>query len=192
MTTPTPQTWTLRLKSHRTTILLHIDPLQSFSSIKTTLHTALSETGISASASSPPLRLPASPSAIQLGRPIDPLDATRGFTLGEWETPDSDDEVAIEDEASSKGKGKGKAAKAAGLKGKKEGAADGARDCPKGAGLKDGAVLAFRWDGDGGPLGEGAGEHDEERMWGVTLASFEDAYGVQNEADVGARAEFEG
>jgi hypothetical protein len=29
-------------------------------------------------------------------------------------------------------------------------------------------------------------------MWGVTLASFEDAYGVENETDVGGRPEFEG
>ncbi|KAJ4991172.1 hypothetical protein SVAN01_03300 [Stagonosporopsis vannaccii] len=176
MTTPSPQTWTLRLKSHRTTILLHIDPLQSFASIKSTLLTALTETGISVNEASPPLPLPASASDIQLGRPVDPLDASQGFVLGEWETPVSDEEVAIEEEGS--GKGKGKAA----VKGGKGKDAD-AKDCPKGAGLKDGAVLAFRWEGDGA---------QEEGMWGVQLASFEDAYGVQNEGDVGARGEFEG
>ena len=96
----------------------------------------------------------------------------------------ADDEVAIEGAAEgSKGKGKGKAvASTAAAKGKGR-KSEGAGDCPKGAGLKDGAVLAFRWEGDGAP---------EESSWGVQLAIYEDAYGVQNEGDVGGRAEFEG
>ncbi|KAF2623180.1 hypothetical protein BU25DRAFT_414687 [Macroventuria anomochaeta] len=174
MAQPTPQTWTLRFKSHRTTVLLHIDPLNTFDTVKSALYTALQETGLQATEHGPSISLPASPSDIQLGRPVDPLDPSQGFVLAEWETPASDDEVAIEEE----GKGKGRAA----AKGKKQGAGD-VKDCPKGAGLKDGAVLAFRWEGDG---------TKEEASWGVQLASFEDAYGVQNEMDVGGRAEFEG
>jgi hypothetical protein len=174
MAQPTPQTWTLRLKSHRTTVLLHIDPLQTFSAIKSHLYTALSETGLQATEHGPSIPLPASPEDIQFGRPVDPLDPSSGFVLGEWETPAEDDEVAIEDE----GKGKGKSS----AKGKSKGV-DNVKDCPKGAGLKDGAVLAFRWEGDG---------TEDEASWGVKIASFEDAYGVQNEGDVGARAEFEG
>lgn len=88
--------------------------------------------------------------------------------LGEWEEAAADSDVEVDE-----GKGKGKA------KGVKRGAG---ADCPKGAGLKDGAVLAFRWDGEGMRGSE----------WEVQIASFEDAYGVQNESDVGARAEFEG
>lgn len=172
MAHPTPQTWTLRLKSHRTTILLHIDPLTTFTTIKSTLYTALQETGFRADSHGPEIPLPSSPSAIQLGRPIDPLDVSQGFALGEWETPVEDDEVAVEDEAV-KGKGKGKGKKVQG----------GVEDCPKGAGLKDGAVLAFRWEGDEGTEGDD---------WGVKVASFEDAYGVVNEGDGGARGEFEG
>lgn len=171
MAQPTPQTWTLRLKSHRTTVLLHIDPLHTFPAIKSTLYTALQETGLRASSTGPEIPLPPSPSHIQFGRPVDPLDPSQGFTLGEWETPAVDEEVDIDE-----GKGKGKAAKG----GKKT--AD-ARDCPKGAGLKDGSVLAFRWEGDGG---------GEEAGWGVKIASFEDAYGVLNEGDVGGRGEFDG
>ena len=184
MTTPTPTTWTLRLKSHRTTVFLHIDPLTPFTTIKQHLHTALTETTLSKFDGGPPIPHPASPEENQLGRPIDPLDARQGFVLGEWESAQSDDEVAIEDAAEgSKGKGKGKAAaSAAAAKGKGR-KSEGAGDCPKGAGLKDGAVLAFRWEGDGAP---------EESSWGVQLATYEDAYGVQNEGDIGGRAEYEG
>jgi hypothetical protein len=187
MTTPTPTTWTLRLKSHRTTVLLHIDPLTPFTTIKKTLHTALTETGLSPFEGGPEISLPSSPEEIQLGRPRDPLDASQGFVLGEWESAQSDDEVDIEDvaeESKGKGKGKGKAAaSSAAAKGKGR-KSEGAGDCPKGAGLKDGAVLAFRWEGDG--------TAPEESSWGVQLAIYEDAYGVQNEGDVGGRAEFEG
>ncbi|KAF1364277.1 hypothetical protein EJ07DRAFT_98744 [Lizonia empirigonia] len=169
MTQPTPLTWTLRLKSHRTTFLLHTDPLSPFSALKRALHTALTETGLHASPDGPPIPLPASPSAIQLGRPVDPQDPSQGFMLGEWEEA-ADSDVEVE---GAKGKGKAKG------KGVKRGAGG---DCPKGAGLKDGAILAFRWEGEGMQGGE----------WEVQIASFEDAYGVQNESDVGARAEFEG
>ncbi|KAF3003144.1 hypothetical protein E8E13_008772 [Curvularia kusanoi] len=196
-TTPTPTTWTLRLKSHRTTVLLHISPLSSFTAIKASLLSALSDTGLSKTDTSPPIPLPSSPSEIQLGRPIDPLDPSAGFQLGEWETSalsDGDLDVTIdEDDANAKGKGKGKAtaSSAAGTKAasskarKNNGTDDSGADCPKSAGLKDGAVLAFRW--------EGCGDAEEEaRTWGVQIASFEDAYGVQNTGDVGGRGEFEG
>ncbi|KAF3051282.1 hypothetical protein E8E11_010909 [Didymella keratinophila] len=166
MAQPTPSTWTLRLKSSRTTVLLHIDPLTPFSAIKASLLTALRETGFTTSSAGAATTLPSTPSAIQLGRPQDPLDPKSGFVLGEWEE-DNDEDVAIDEGKNSKGKGK----KGSG------------RDCAKGAGLKDGAVLAFRWEGL-----EGA----EEQGWGVEIASFEDAYGVLNEGDVGERTEFEG
>jgi hypothetical protein len=169
MAQPTPSTWTLRLKSARTTVLLHTDPLSTFSAIKASLLTALTDTGFAQSDHGPSLTLPSSPSAIQLGRPLDPLDPSAGFVLGEWESQSDDDEVAIDE---GKGKGKGKAAKET-----------GGKDCPKGAGLKDGAVLAFRWEGMAGADG---------KEWDVQIASFEDAYGVTNEGDVGERAEFEG
>ena len=178
MAHPSPQTWTLRLKSHRTTVLLHIDPLHTFTAIKSQLYTALQETGFQATEHGPSIELPASPSDIQLGRPVDPLDPSQGFVLGEWETIDDEDlELS---ESGDGGKGKGKApAKAS----KKSVGTGNVKDCPKGAGLKDGVVLAFRWKGDG---------TKEEASWGVQIASFEDAYGVQNEGDVGGRTEFEG
>lgn len=170
MAQPTPSTWTLRLKSARTTVLLHADPLSTFASIKSALLTALRETGFAQSSDGAAITLPSTPSAVQLGRPLDPLDPSAGFVLGEWEATDADDDVAIDEGKTSSSKGKGKK-ESSGL------------DCPKGAGLKDGAVLAFRWEGI-----EGA----EGPEWGVQIASFEDAYGVANEGDVGGRAEFDG
>lgn len=191
MAAPSPQTWTLRLKSYKTTVLLHVDPLNTFATIKTCLYDALQETGLRNPETGESIPLPSSASDIQLGRPVNINDAHEGFQLGEWEYP------AVEEEEDS-GKGKGKA-KATGKKA--DGGIANLKDCPKGAGLKDGAVLAFRWAGDGTWDGD---ESDmdvdlETRktsrgadMWGVKLASFEDAYGVDNEADVGGGREFQG
>ncbi|KAF9690693.1 hypothetical protein EKO04_011487 [Ascochyta lentis] len=115
MAHPTPSTWTLRLKSHRTTILLHIDPLTPFAKIKSTLYTALLETGLQATSNGPTIALPSSPEEIKLGRPIDALDASQGFEMGEWEDDsavsfsDGDGEGVGGDEGKVKGKGKGKA-----------------------------------------------------------------------------------
>ncbi|EUC50667.1 hypothetical protein COCMIDRAFT_81434 [Bipolaris oryzae ATCC 44560] len=195
MTTPTPQTWTLRLKSHKTTVLLHIDPLHTFSTIKSALYSALEQTELRHPDTGAAIPLPPSPSDIQLGRPLNINDAHEGFKLGEWEYSSSFDE-GVGEEVEGKGKGKAKATGAGG-----KGVAS-AKMCPKGAGLKDGAVLAFRWVGDGNwegeeeededEDGEGGGRGREGDMWGVRLASFEDAYGVENEGDVGGGREFEG
>jgi hypothetical protein len=176
MADPSPQTWTLRLKSRKTTVLLHIDPLHKFSFIKSSLYNALKDTPLKDPSTNQEIPIPDSPEDIQLGRPVDVLDPQQGFQLAEWEIPTLESE-----EDSGKGKGKGK---------KTTASAANVKDCPKGAGLKDGAVLAFRWAGDGV---WGGGEHDDgPGTWGVKLASFEDAYGVENEMDVGGRREFEG
>ncbi|KAF1944964.1 hypothetical protein EJ02DRAFT_339705 [Clathrospora elynae] len=186
MATPSPQTWTLRLKSQKTTVLLHVDPLHTFSTIKSHLYDALQETDLKKPETSEPIPLPPSPSDIQLGRPVNINEANEGFQLGEWEYPAADEE-----DDGGKGKGKAKASR------KSNGGASTStaniKDCPKGAGLKDGAVLAFRWSGDGAWGGEDEGVDVEEAdMWGVQLATFEDAYGESNEMDVGGGHEFEG
>lgn len=182
MTTPSPQTWTLRLKSRKTTVLLHVDPLHTFETIKSHLHEALQETELRDPETHEPISLPETSSEIQFGRPVDPNDAQQGFQLGEWEYPADEEE-----DTSGKGKGKAKASTST------AGVAN-VKNCPKGAGLKDGAVLAFRWVGDG--IWDGGNDADmgqeESNMWGVKLASFEDAYGVNNETDVGGGREFEG
>ncbi|KAF2247556.1 hypothetical protein BU26DRAFT_349567 [Trematosphaeria pertusa] len=196
---PTPQTWTLRLKSRKTTVLLYTDPLHTFATIKAHLYTALQETGLRDPDTGENIPLPASPSDIQFGRPVDVNNAEKGFQLGEWEY----DALLLEDEDDNGGKGKGKAKAKAGRPRKSEPGtgtvgAENVRDCPKGAGLHNGSVLAFRWRGDGREeQGEEedfemvGGAVDKPDMWDVTLASFEDSYGVENEIDVGGGREFE-
>jgi hypothetical protein len=171
-----PETWTLRFKAHKTTVILHVNPLHTFSTIKSHLYNALEETTLKHPETGESIPLPPSPSDIQLGRPVNINDAHEGFQLGEWEYTGDDEE----EEEGGKGKGKAKA------DGK------GLKDCPKGAGLKDGAVLAFRWAGDGSWDGEEEDEIKEGDMWGVQLATFEDAYGVANEGDVGGGKEYDG
>ncbi|KAG9194312.1 hypothetical protein G6011_04347 [Alternaria panax] len=192
MATPSPQTWTLRLKSHKTTVILHVDPLHTFDTIKTYLYDALQETGLKNPAGES-IPLPSSAAEIQFGCPVNINDASEGFKLGEWEVA-----YIASDEEEFEGKGKASKANAGGSSngGAK---ADTAKinQCPKGAGLRDGAVLAFRWAGDGSWDGEDEFDLSKSsrkggHMWGVKLASFEDAYGVENETDVGGRPEFEG
>ncbi|KAF1955109.1 hypothetical protein CC80DRAFT_416161 [Byssothecium circinans] len=185
--TPSPQTWTLRLKARKTTVLLHIDPLQTFSSIKEHLYAALKETSLVDPTTRLEIPLPSSPSEIQLGRPIDRTDPSLGFTLAEWEI------VGEDEDAEDTGKGKGKAK----AKGRKSEVVGAVKDCPKGAGIRDRDVLAFRWRGDGTGWEdeedeemEGAGREGD--MWSVKLASFEDGYGEENEADLGVKGHFEG
>lgn len=178
-TAPNPTTWTLRLKARKTTVLLHVDPLQTFASIKSQLHAALLETSLHDPHTNETIDLPASPSDIQLGRPVDRADPDGGFVLGEWEITPSDDE----EDKDTKGKGKAKA---------KNTPAGVVKDCPKGAGLKDRDVLVFRWPGDGTGWENEGEDASTGGMWGVKLASFEDSYGVQNGAELGSGGEFEG
>lgn len=184
-TTPSSQTWTLRLKSHKTTILLHVDPLQTFSSIKSQLYHALQDTDLK-NAEGESIPLPSSPTDLEFGRPVNPNEASKGFELGEWEySPLEEDDM---DDV--KGKGKAKA----GRPKKAETGGASVKDCPKGAGLRDGAVLAFRWKDNEAQDSIDIESEDGRKanMWGVVLASYEDSYGVENETDVGGGREFEG
>ncbi|KAF2263068.1 hypothetical protein CC78DRAFT_534336 [Lojkania enalia] len=178
-TEPSPTNWILRLKNGKTTVFLHINPLQTFTSIKTHLYHALTEAPLKDAETGREVPLPPSPADIQLGRPVNINNAKEGFVLGEWEYRNSSDL----EEADVKGKGKGR------LKKRSNELVDpDVKDCPKGAGLRDGAVLAFRWREDGDEdMRDG-----EEDMWGVKIPSYEDSYGVENEGDVGGRREFEG
>lgn len=185
-TSPSAQTWTLRFKSHKTTVLLHVDPLQTFSAIKEQLYRALEETGLK-DGDSKVITLPASPADIELGRPVNTNDPHKGFQLGEWEySPLEEDEA---DDLKGKGKAKPGRPKTTSAIG-----ADSVKDCPKGAGLRDGAVLAFRWKENGSQADDDIERSDGRKvdMWGVKLASYEDNYGVENEMDVGGGREFEG
>ncbi|KAK3063164.1 hypothetical protein LTS18_002549 [Coniosporium uncinatum] len=163
---PNSSTWTVRLKHHKTTIVLHIDPLQTLASLKEDLLLALQQTCTHQTLRGK--QLPSAAGAFAIAKPRDPLDVARG-----WERLPA---------------------------GKK---AD--RESVKAAGLRDNAVLAFRWDekgkkavmggeeegdGDEGLGLDGDGREGEE--WDVVLPSFEDQYGVENEGDLGMQREFNG
>ncbi|PVH93466.1 hypothetical protein DM02DRAFT_619265 [Periconia macrospinosa] len=168
-TQPSPTTWTLRLRARKTTVLLHVDPLQTFASIKSQLLAALSESTLRDPETNQTITLPTSPLEFQLGRPVDRSDLKAGWVLGDWEIPPAGDE---EDETG-KGKGKAKAKKS------NTGVGGAVKDCPKGAGLRDRDCLAFRWPGDGtGWEEEEEEEAQQASMWGVILPSFEDSFGV--------------
>lgn len=182
-TAPSPLTWTVRLKHHKTTVLLHCDPLQTFRSIKTALLAALNETNPDGTLNN--RFLPSSPNEIILGRPVDLNNPEEGFLLGEWEKARGGLDAG-ESEGAGKGKGKRKSIAGEGT---------GAKDCLKGAGLRDGAVLAFKW---GGKDEEDEEDDDvemrlgEKENWDVIIPAYEDAYGVENTGDVGGRKEFAG
>lgn len=179
MTTPSATTWTLRLKHHKTTVLLHIDPLQTLSSVKSHLLTALQQTCPSNEISG--RTLPSNADDFALAKPQDVHDVSLG-----WERIDG----VSEGDESGKGKGKGRA--------------DWAKDTVKGAGVKDNGVLAFQWETeeekrerekkeDAADEEDDLGLGEEKRWeWDVVIPSWEDAYGVENQGDVGALKEFNG
>ncbi|KAF2198244.1 hypothetical protein GQ43DRAFT_169868 [Delitschia confertaspora ATCC 74209] len=178
-TEPSPMTWTFRLKHQKTTVLLYVNPLQKFSSIKEDLLEALKEVNY-------PGELPASPSEIQLARLVVPNEPSKGFVLGEWEQrPILGDEEnsAIEGIGKSKGKPKKKVTD--------DGDGVGANQCPKGAGLTDGAILAFRWgmqnDEDDIEMAEA-----ENEGWDVTLPSYDETYQQEQPVDDDEEAEVDG
>lgn len=182
--TPSPTTWVLRIKSHKTTVVIHVEPLSTFDNIKALFYNALKESPLKHAETGLDIPLPASPSDIQLGRPVDKNDPQAGFVLGEWERSSNQEQNDV------KGKGRASAKQKADPN---LAAPSNIQNCPQGAGLKDGAVLAARWKGDGTAWGAEAEEEDEDEemaeeepgMWGVKIATFEDAYGVENQGDVG-------
>jgi hypothetical protein len=151
----TPQTWTLRFKHHRTTILLHTDPLTPLSTLKSNLLLALRDTKPSGIESRP---LPTSPSQIKLAKPINPLEISEG-----WEPIDPSADV--DDEKAAKKLEESTSVKA--------------------AGVKDNAVIAFRWSVEGEEEEEDEALGEIEGEWDVVWPSFEDNYHVEVEGDKG-------
>ena len=183
-TKPTSSTWTIRFKHHRTTILLHIDPQQTFSTIRADLLKAISDTNPNGTFNNQ--TIPRNPDNVLLARPIDPNDLTYGWEL--LQRSDGDDDSGL----SGKGKGKGKAGvSATGGKARKENRFE---DCPQGAGLKDGSVVAFKFkstEDAGWQAVDGEGEDEDIAIpteeWDVVVPSMEETYGDQDamEQDVG-------
>ncbi|KAK3725858.1 hypothetical protein LTR37_000006 [Vermiconidia calcicola] len=172
-THPNPRSWTLRFKYNRNTFLLHIDPLQALSSVKQELLKAVQQTNPNGTLNGH--TIPPNADEILLARPIDINDLSAG-----WESiePRSGD---VDGDASASGKGKGKAT--ATNKGTSAGAK--LKDCPQGAGLRDGGVVAFKFKADEREKVEQNGDfvvavEDEEvarEEWDVVVPSVEETYG---------------
>jgi hypothetical protein len=160
---PSSTTWILRLKYHKTTVLLHADPLQSVQRLKQDLLDSLRAIKPSSTflnGRSPP----SSTSQIQLARPCDVLDPTSGWELIE----ESDDATLQANGPDGKGKGKAKAKP------------NSSEFTLRGVGVRDNLVLAFRWQDK-----ESMDADLEDEEWDVIIPTFEDIYGVENMGDVG-------
>lgn len=144
--------WTLRFKQHKTTVLLFAQQSQSLDSIKRDLLDAIKARGIEDINGN---ALPSDPEDIEFGVPRDKYDISKGWVpLKIPEVEDGD----------TKGKGKGV---------KKDSVLNGS---PLGAGLKDGAMLAFRFTK--GPAEDGMDVDDE---WDVIIPSYDDEVGSQGQ-----------
>lgn len=175
---PTPRTWILRFKHHRTTVVLHVDPLQTFSSIKVELLKAITDSHSSGTLNGTPI--PKNPDEILLAKPLDFNDLSLG-----WQQilPSSEN---IEGEMTGKGKGK------AGVLTNKTNSKTQLKDCPQGANLRDNATIAFKFRSDEDEGGEGedeeiavAEEDMSRQVWDVVVPTMEDTYGDQMDQDVG-------
>ncbi|KAK5713323.1 hypothetical protein LTR17_017633 [Elasticomyces elasticus] len=163
---PKPTTWILRFKHHRTTVLLHVDPLQSLTAIRAEL-------------------LKADANEVLLARPSDSQDLSLG-----WESLDvhEGEGAARED-----GKGKGKAVVGTSKRGSKDklvdcpqavGLQDGGvvafkfrSELTAAARDEDEGIEVDEDDGglDGETLvGEGAGAPEK---WDVVVPTMEETYG---------------
>lgn len=189
---PPPRVWCLRFKLNRSTVMLHIDALQTLSSVRTELLLALKATnpdGIFKGKlrDDTPISypLPSNADDIALAKPIDINDLNAG-----WESIGDDLDDLNFDDADLGGKGKGKA-KAASAKT----ASKGVNDCPQGAGLRDGGVVAFRFRSAEEKarrqrLVEGSLDVDEiakdgmgdDVAWDVIVPTMEETYGDDDEA----------
>lgn len=131
--------WTLRFRQHKTTILLLTPPTQPFTTIKKDLLAAIRATGISAIDGN---SLPSDSEAIVFGVPHDKNDISKGWLpLKIPEVEDGD----------TKGKGIKKGTVL--------------NESPLGAGLQNGALLAFKFQDE---------DAEENDVWDVIMPSYED------------------
>lgn len=155
MPDPDPQKWTLRFKQHKTTILLFVDQAQSFTSIKKDLLGAIAKTGRTELNGHP---LPTDPEDVILGVPVERNDPSRGWMR--LDIPETEVKV----NGASKRVGGKKSV---------------LNSSPLGAGLRDGAMLAFRFQEGGAGVDED-GLDGEEEGWDVLIPSYEEEYGSQS------------
>jgi len=173
-TIPSPRTWTIRFKNRKSTVLLHVDPNQTIDSLKEALLYALRDVKTSPNflnGQTPP----SSASQIQLAKPRNPLDVSEGWES--LESPDLDDLFNDDNEETDRKKGKGKA----------KVRVEPSGQTVQGVGIRNNAVLAFRWRSeDNGSKESDEDEFGEDSEWVVVVPTFEDVYGVENAGDIGA------
>ncbi|KAI9774051.1 MAG: hypothetical protein M1835_006069 [Candelina submexicana] len=151
-----PSMWTIRFKHQKATILLFVDPLASLDIAKEDLLTTLNE--IYSGGHFNGLPIPTHYSGIAFGVPIDRQDPSKGWV--DLEIPET--EVK------------------AGAAGKKKVGGKGSvlNSSFKGAGLKDGAMVAFRFVTKGKDLDAEAMDEDEVDGQGhgydVVIPSYDD------------------
>jgi hypothetical protein len=199
---PPPRMWCLRFKLNRTTVLLHIDALQTLASVRAELLEALRAThpdglfkGTLRDSTPVEYPLPATPEDIALAKLSDPNDANSG-----WEAigDDLEDGLIFDEDvgSSAKGKGKGKASSVSSSRtAGRNSTSKSVNDCPQGAGLKDGSVVAFRFrlpeeKARRQRLIEGSLDVDEiardgmgdDADWDVVVPTMEETYGEEDAA----------
>jgi hypothetical protein len=169
---PSENTWIMRLKYKKYTAFLFGEPSQSITSFKEELLKALRERNPTGEFMG--LSIPSSASEVEFGKPVDVFDLKKGWELIGAPTEVHDEEK--EDDNSTRQKSKGEAK-----------APDNDTTSLKSAGFKEG-VYAFRF--------KNQGEEDEtmgdDPGWDVQIATFEDVYGVENQADLGVVPEYDG
>ncbi|KAL6714108.1 hypothetical protein ACLMJK_008602 [Lecanora helva] len=136
-----PSQLTLRFKQHKTTILLLVAQSQSFTSIKQELLEALKATAVTEINGTP---LPSDSESIILGLPVDKNNIGKGWV--HLKIPEVED-----------GDTKGKGVKKGSI----------LNENPLGAGLRDGALVAFKF-------GDEDGQDGMDDEWDVVMPSYDD------------------
>jgi hypothetical protein len=155
---PKPHMWTLRFKHHKTTIFLFVDQQQPFSSIRADLLSTLKKRGV---AELDGQDLPEDPEDLILGVPLNKNNPRKGW-------------IALHIPATTARDGKGEAVSTGGKK-------SVLNETPLGAGLKDGAMLAFKIRKNGPQADDGSDLDDNE--WDVLTPSYDDEEAAQPEED---------
>ena len=161
---PPNQSMTLRFKQNIHTILLEVDELQKLSEVRAELLRALIETSPGGKFNGQ--NIPKNADHIKLGSAIDRNDLSKGYASLTNEL----------DEVSDSGKGKGKATASKA----KTGLAS-IKDCPKGVGLRNGDIVAFKFvDSHDVPGDE---DLDIVEEWDVKVKTIEELYKEEDEGN---------
>ncbi|KAJ9230728.1 hypothetical protein DTO271D3_6153 [Paecilomyces variotii] len=151
MAKPSPLSWTLLFRKHKTTVLLMLPPNETITSAKTELLKALNSRGLKEINGDP---VPEDPSEIEFGVPVDKNELEKGWTRLDVEVPGLAE---------------------SGTKKKKR---NGGEVTLQGADIKDGQSIAFRFRK---PSTEDAGKDQldldlelEDPSWDVIVPSLDD------------------